>query len=372
MRAMAFMLMLLPSVVFAQPNILVILADDLGKEGLSFYGDAVHSTPSLDRLAEEGVVYTKAYAMPVCSPSRAALLTGLYPRNNGVRRVIEDGDSKCLDPALPSLARTLSNAGYTTAAAGKWHLCGTFLDKPWHPLDMGFGHYALLGKHAGKYFNPLVTYGQQGVVETAQETTFSPDLFANWVQDFMQSTQEPWFVYWALNLVHTRMIDPWMVEPGTTQNYTDMTSYMDKLIGETVPENTIVVFLGDNGTAKIVGGDKTTAKEGGVNVPMIVWGLGQGMDHRLVSLTDFHATLAELAGVPAPVTDGQSFLTTERDHVISHAVTSAGVRRMVSDGRWKLRGKPWELYDLSSDLTESSPVNRSAIEQRLLTHWRDH
>lgn len=383
MRAMAFVLMLLPSVAFAQPNILVIMADDLGIEGLSFYSEPVHSTPNLDQLAAEGMVYTRAYAMPLCSPSRAAMMTGLYPRNNGVDHIVFKRDPVHLDPNLPNIARMLSDAGYATAAAGKWHVHGNLLDSPTHPHDMGLNAYALWVKQGteSRYFNPLVVYKDLDapLIELVQEDTFGPDLFAGWISNFMATAPEPKFAFWAPNLVHIPIIDPETMALGDDQDYTKMVSYLDALIGEVIqslPADTIVIFTGDNGTARRFGGGKGTSAEKGVNVPLIVSGLGQGVDHRLVSVTDILPTIAEIVGIPAPDTDGQSFLSTERDHVIAYTEKSAGLSKMVSDGRWKIRKEPeddgWQTYDLSADPDEQNPVSKPAVLSRLKQYWRDH
>ncbi len=380
MRAtvIAFISILLVSPVVAKPNILVILADDLGKEGLSFYGNPVHSTPNLDRMASEGMVYTNMFVEPNCSPTRAAFLTGEHPWKTGIDHVISEGENTCLDPYLPNVARTLSEAGYTTAAAGKWHVCGTFLDNLAHPWQVGFDGYALLGRQSHennvyeRYFDPLVVYKDAGVpfVELVQETAFSPDLFASWISGFIQTSPEPWFVYWAMNLVHDPMIDPWLMIAGKNKHRTEMISYMDKLIGEVVPLNTIVIFLGDNGSQVWTGGGKGTAKDSGTNVPMIVHGLGQGTDHRLISIVDLHSTIAEIAGVISPNTDGQSFLSTERDHVISYTVKN-GMVRMVRDRRYKIRRDPWKVYDLSWDTDENEPITNNDVKKRLKGYWRD-
>jgi arylsulfatase A-like enzyme len=151
------LLLLVPETALSErPNILLIMADDLGAENLACYGNTVYSTPNLDRMAAEGARFENAYATPVCTPTRAMILTGLYPNRSGF---LERLDSP-LDPErnnrLPVHLRTLGHvfqsAGYKTAIAGKWHL-GDFQKHPDQPTSHGFDHVVPFGTHGDNFKN---------------------------------------------------------------------------------------------------------------------------------------------------------------------------------------------------------------------------
>ena len=129
----------------AQPNILVIMLDDLGKEGLARFGNAIYHTPNIDRLADEGMRFTRFYTSTMCSPTRATLLTGLYANRHGITRVNDvQARGGCLDPAFGSFAQAVKSVGYTTAVSGKWHVCPP--ENVNHPGIMGFDRWMIAGK----------------------------------------------------------------------------------------------------------------------------------------------------------------------------------------------------------------------------------
>lgn len=374
----------------SRPNILVIMADDLGKEGLSVYGNPIHDTPNLDRLAAQGRVFTRCFSSPACSPSRAQFMTGLYPHRTGIDNVIkEDEVNVCLDPRKPNLFRTMAGAGYRVYVAGKWHVCHLH-EHPKHPAEMGVHEY-LLSSHRGqnkdrmaRYVNPEVV--ENGIIRKA-EGAFGPDLYTDWLIDRIKNSQTPYFAVFPSKLVHTPMIDPITRTRGSRHQFTAMVSYLDSIVGrliEVTSENTIVFFTSDNGSPKNVGGGKGTFKDLGCNVPLIVKGpsVAKGRSDALVDLSDFHSTIAQLGGTEAHrAIDGRSFLgliqgspAIEREWVFLYCACDG----FHSEGvPWAIRSKNHKLlangdfYDFSIEAQERRPVPKKLMNDDLheIRNW---
>ena len=351
------------------PNILLIIGDDMGVEALAAYGlgDDPPETAALDDLARDGVRFDNFWAQPVCSPTRATVITGRYGFRTGIGRPVGGGPlpeppakpagapaesngapnaASAEDRALPrphlllseyTLPRALkehSISDYDTAAFGKWHLA--MPENGWtdHPNTVGFDHFAgLMGGGPESYFawNKVINGEVSGVV--GYTPTDKVDDALAWLDD---RDGDPWLLWLAFNLGHTPLHlppgDSWqsdysehdagsVPEEHWTAYFNAMVEAMDTEIERlldsldpAVRDNTYVIFMGDNGTYDPVvgapfrrGRAKGTIYEGGVNVPLIVSGPGVprgSVSEALVNSTDLFATILEMAGVNPEALEG--------------------------------------------------------------------
>jgi len=312
------------------PNIIVVLADDVGLSRVSCYGAAPFQTPHLDALAAAGLRFERCYSMPLCGPSRAALLTGKYPFRTGYL----GNSSSVVDPKQhPTIANVLQQAGYATCAIGK--LGQSAPENDAHaPRMLGFDEYMLwMGRNTpDRYWNPRYCRNGEFVEGTAEQ--YGPNLTHEFLVDFMRRHRErPFFVYYSAVLAHT----PFTRTPDTVagtkdraQIVVDMVHYLDKQMGRLATDleqlglrdNTIILFTSDNGPfgdplgtihgQPMVGG-KGDVAEGGVREPLIVncpaLIPGGRVCQDLTDFTDIFPTVLELAGVPLPhnhTLDGRS------------------------------------------------------------------
>lgn len=324
-----------------QPNILFILADDLGLEGISAYGGELVGTPNIDRLADEGMTFTHMFVNPYCTPTRSELLTGRYPFATNTLFPIWDYDrhkNDVLDVSQPSFARQLKQAGYRTAIAGKWQL--SFLSKQDWVHDFGFDTYQFWqlmdagNQRTTRYYNPY--YRRDGEVISADiEDRYGPDVMIDFLTEFMQKSNDegqPFLAYYTALLPHW----PWVPTPesvdqtapennlhgrGIAKFYPDMVRRLDHNVGRLlgtldqlgIAEETVVIFLTDNGTdqhlySKIRGqtlyGGKGTLTDRGSRVPLLMRWPGRiepGSENAaLVEAADFLPTLCKIAGAPLP------------------------------------------------------------------------
>jgi arylsulfatase A-like enzyme len=360
------------------PNVLVILADDLGAKELGCYGNPAHRTPNLDALAAGGVRFRTCFATPLCTPSRVELLTGRYGFRTGWNGLIgrlfsppPDSPQYDLGAAEVTFADVLAAKGYATGLAGKWQLPGK---PPTLAHDCGFDEYSLWAfpeylppgvKHTGayqkngripsRYWHPAVV--TNGSYVPTQPSDYGPDLFHAFVVDFMgRHADEPFLVHYPVLLPHDpHEPTPDPARPGqrTEPGLKASVEYLDHLVGELVAaldrlglrEDTIVLFTADNGTA---GEGKEHATELGVRVPLIVHGPGRVragvVSDALVDLSDVLPTLAELAGARLPeerVLDGRSFapvLRGDGSGPREWVFSSFRDQRVLRDGRWLLEG----------------------------------
>ena len=320
------------------PNIVLIMADDLGAENLACYGNTVHATPHLDRMAREGALFNNAYASPVCTPTRAMIMTGLYPNRSGF---LERLDSKAdvnktnrLPVHLKTFGHLFQEAGYATAIAGKWHL-GNFQKHPDQPNSHGFDRHCLWvqywnGKRPSRYYGPQNWEDGKYVVHSKK--VFGPDYYTQFLIDFINTShrkKQPFLAYFPMNLIHGPMVTPPGDQTEAEANYPDnlgkkeringqMVHHMDKLVGRLlakldsldIADNTLVIFTGDNGTSKSLEnrlgdfrlrGGKRTMNEAGTRVPFIARWPGKipaGKRDAILSLMDVLPTLASVAGIP--------------------------------------------------------------------------
>lgn len=328
----------LPLYAKAKPNIILIMADDIGVECLSSYGGESHKTPNLDALAASGLRFNNAHSQPICTPSRVQIMTGIHNNQNYVRF----GE---LDPKAVTFGNLLQDAGYTTAIAGKWQLKGGLKG----PREFGFDRYCLwqLTRRPSRYPNP--GFEIDGKLVDFKKGEFGPDIASDYVCDFIEEHKEqPFFVYYPMILPHWPFVptpdhpdyDPemWRAakgEPGGFRGpkYWDaMVTYTDKMVGKVVDkveelglrENTLIIWTGDNGTyvdlttryqGRDYQGGKGSTKDHGTHVGFIAsWPKviepGQTSDS-LVDFTDVLPTLTDTAGIETPAgIDGTSLTPT--------------------------------------------------------------
>ena len=314
-----------------KPNIILIMADDLGYECLTANGGQSYRTPHLDKLAASGVRFEQCHVQPLCTPTRAQLMTGRY----NVRNYLNFGT---LVRTETTFGHLLKKAGYATGICGKWQL-GHETDAPQH---FGFDESCLWQqtRRPPRYANPGLEYN--GVERDFSKGEYGPTLINDFALDFITRHKDaPFFLYYPMILTH----DPFQPTPDSPdwdpttkgenklkdlKHFADMTAYMDKMVGRVVAkldelklrENTLLIFLGDNGTHVTVTsrfkdadfrGGKGTTTHRGTHVPLIAnWPavMKEGRVNRdLISSADFLPTICAAAGVPVPATvDGVSFL----------------------------------------------------------------
>lgn len=399
------------------PNFVLIMADDLGVDGLNCYGGTSYRTPRLDQLAMEGLRFTHAYAQPLCTNSRVQLMTGLYNHRNWLY-------FGCLDPKAKTIGHFMREAGYHTAIAGKWQLAS--YDPPDYPGSelrrgkgmkaeaAGFDEYSLW--HTGhtedkgpRYADPVILENGEFRKDTAGK--YGEDLWVGFIKDFMQrhkSREKPFFVYYPMTLPHwpfvpTPKSKDWGIEEkmhpplGTTggdiEYFPDMVAYLDEVVGRVVDavdemglkENTLIIFYSDNGTDRrvvsmtsfgAVPGGKGSTTDAGTHVPLIVRWPGKiepGLNDDLVDSTDFLPTVMEAAGRPIPDSeglDGRSFYPqllgkdgNPREWVFCHFDPRPGWDkdkfsrlRFARNKRFKLYDDG-RLFDVPFDKIEESPLD---------------
>ncbi len=422
-RAAPFIAMLASSLVFSQacraephPNIVVILADDLGRGDYSAFGTPDLRTPHIDRLFREGMTFDNFYAnSPVCSPTRAALMTGCYPDRVGVPGVIRDIPANSwgyLSQKCVFLPSRLKTAGYHSAIVGKWHLG---FDAPNTPLDRGFDFFhGFLGDMMDDYWSHLrngknfLRHNRETIVAEGHAT----DLFTAWACDYLKTRAdkpEPFFLYLAYNAPHDPIQPPveWLRkvkerQPEITEPRAKLVAlieHMDAGIGQVLnsldrlklSENTLVVFTSDNGgllSRQARNGPYRSEKqhmyEGGLRVPGAVRWPGKtaaaSRSERVVVTMDLFPTLCEAAGITSPTgIDGVSFLPTLLGKLQSDAPRDLYfVRReggpayggktieALRRGDWKLVQDspfaPRELFNLTRDPLETTDLAQSEPE----------
>ena len=414
-------------VVGAPPNILFIMADDLGIGDLSSHGASDMKTPNIDRLMASGCRFNNAYAnCPVCSPTRAAFLTGRYPDMVGVPGVIRThrvNNWGYLDPEATTLPQILKKGGYHSALIGKWHLG---LVEPNTPIGRGFDYFkGFLGDMMDDYYHHRrhgVNYMREGrkVITPKGHAT---DLFSDWAVEYIKSRvgqESPFFLFLSYNAPHTPIQPPkeWTVrvkerEKGISEQRARLVAlieHMDEGIGRVIDglrksgqyDNTLIIFTSDNGGQGNVGarnapwkGEKQQMWEGGLRVPTCASWTGKIKPGSLFDgdamTMDWLPTLAEVAGVPAPegiegkslwgALSGKGVELGER--LLIWVRREGGAKYGGQDyyavrrGKWKLLQnsafEPFSLFDLKADPGEQQPVQKAGKERRELEfHLREH
>lgn len=403
---LAACLLQLSAVKGEQPNILLIMADDVGTDAIGCYGGQSYPTPHIDALATGGMKFDHAYAMPVCHPSRICLMTGRYPFRFG-REGSKWGDYPKAAEGN-SIGDVMKQGGYATAVAGKWQLC-LMKNDVMQPQRTGFDEWCLFGWHEGARFHDPMLY-QNGVVRQDVTDQYGPDLYVEFLTDFMQKSADagkPFFAYYPMALCHdvTDDLKGKQVKFATDDRwmtYGEMVASMDDMIGRLVKfldrsglrENTIILFTTDNGTAgrsylsvneegkmvkhtvvsirngQVVPGGKGKLDDTGTRVPLIANWPGKVPAATevgdMVDLTDLLPTCVELAGLES---DG-----IERDGIsFSPTLLGRSEDRETRDwvyienrGKRCIRSKDWKLYpdgrfyDMNKDPAEKSDLSKTA------------
>lgn len=401
----ALSLSLLPALsAAAKPNIVLIMADDLGFETMGSYGGESYSTPNLDRLAANGTRFEHCYAQPICTPSRVQIMTGQYNVRNYERFGL-------LPRSETTFAHQLKKQGYATAIAGKWQL-GSEKDAPQH---FGFDE-ALLWQHIDggrkkidgkridkRYENPILQRNGETIEYNNGE--FAPDLMIDFISDFIeQNKDQPFLIYYPMILTHCPFVPtPHSAEwnptsigspkyKGDKRYFGDMVEYVDYLVAQIeraleqhgLLENTYLIFTSDNGTdtpivsqlnGQAFSGRKGSLSDGGTRVPLIISRPGtvpSTVSNDLIDFSDFLPTLCEIAGSNTEqlTLDGHSFLPqahgqkgTPRDYVYcwyNRGMTPGKTRITARNQRYKIYASG-EFYDVSSDIREKTPLDPASL-----------
>jgi len=391
------------------PNVVVIFIDDMGYGDIGPFGATKQRTPHLDRMAKEGMKLTSFYATPVCSVSRAQMMTGCYGARVSVPGVYFPGQSVGLNPSEVTVAERLKEKGYATQMVGKWHLG----DQPdFLPTRQGFDHYLgipysndMLKKSAETKVPVVPLLRDEKVVELmdGEGQRRLVELYTKEAVDFIgRSKDQPFYLYFAHNAVHTP-IYPGKAFAGKSQNgrFGDWVEEVDWSVGQVLDtlraqgldKDTIVVFTSDNGpwltkgadggSAGPLRGGKGSTWEGGVRVPTLAWWPGRipagSVNDAVAATIDLLPTFVALAGgtVPAtPVIDGRDITPillgqSKESAREAHYYFASYDLQAVRQGRWKLALSPQpegmgkqaaktppglRLYDLDADIGEQTDV----------------
>lgn len=418
-----------------RPNVVLILADDFGRELLPIYGGASYKTPALDQLSADGLTFETCYATPLCAPSRVELITSQY----SFRSYESWGE---IDRNADTFVRRVREAGYQTFLAGKWHMSGW--DK--QPLGVrvaGFERhcsYDYAAMLAGSFEGDGNRFWGGQIIEdgqTKQLDRYGDDVFTDYLCDRIRGRdpQRPFFAFLPLNLLHRPFHPPpptdsggkidgpipdeWLGPVGEAENFPAMVAYTDHLVQRIcdllddleLGDNTLLIFTADNGTDNVheaktvrsayrereVAGGKYFPTELGLNVPLLIrWPATVEAGRRtaaLVDFTDLGATICDLAGASqVNDTDGRTLgplLTGDVDHHKDMLFSWGNYER--SSRRYKapaenqeklfdvIRGPRWkwvsrgQIYDLESDGFEERPVPpaKSRAQRKKMKSFRD-
>ena len=391
------------------PNVVVIFIDDMGYGDIGPFGATKQRTPHLDRMAKEGMKLTSFYATPVCSVSRAQMMTGCYGARVSVPGVYFPGQSVGLNPSEVTVAERLKEKGYATQMVGKWHLG----DQPeFLPTRQGFDHYYgipysndMLKKSAETKVPVVPVLRDEKVAELmdGEGQRRMVELYTKEAVDFItRSKDQPFYLYFAHNAVHTP-IWPGAAFAGKSQNgrFGDWVEEVDWSVGQVLDtlraqgldKDTLVVFTSDNGpwltkgtdggSAGPLRGGKGSTWEGGVRVPTLAWWPGRvpagSVNDAVAATIDLLPTFVSLAGgtVPAtPVIDGRDITPillgqSKESAREAHYYFASYDLQAVRQGRWKLALSPQpegmgkqaaktaaglRLYDLDAEIGEQTDV----------------
>ena len=386
-----------------KPNVILIMADDLGYEALGINGADEYNTPVLDSLALNGINFNHAYSQPLCTPTRVKIMTG---KPNYVNYEF----FTYLNPNQKTFGNLFQENGYVTALAGKWQLNGVQYDLDNNqdlnrPHKFGFDQYCLwwLRERGDRFANPNIV--QNGEKLKKDINDYGPDIFTDFIVDFIDKNKDdPFFIYYPMALVHDPFLptpdsDDWTdLEKRNKGNkpiyFSDMLTYMDKIVGrisnaldKNKLDNTILIFIGDNGTdTKVVTLNKGTEIRGAKgstikyasNVPMIVnWKsqIKKGFESdAMIDFTDFYATFEDILNTESKKPYGKSILPlitnndySERDVLITYYDPiwgTGGLGRGVyaQNKEYKLY-KNGNFFNFSNDLYEKNPIDVTTLSE---------
>ena len=397
-----------PNEKASKPNVILIMADDIGFECLSMNGSTSYRTPVLDSLARNGVNFKKALSQPLCTPSRVKIMTGKYNYKNYEYFTY-------LNPNEKTFGNLFKENGYKTAIVGKWQLNGIqykidgFNDNR-RPNHFGFDEYCLwqltkLKSDGERFANPLIE--QNGEFLPRDENAYGPDVVSDYAIEFIKKNKDnPFFIYYPMLLVHNPFVPTpdspeWqLIETRSQKNnrfFIDMVEYMDKIIGKIkhelenqgIAENTLILFVGDNGTnvnlvsetknGPVKGGKGNTITHGH-HVPMVAnWPekIKNPTEYNgLINLNDFYATFCDILNVRNE-SDGMSFmdvLTTESfleretttiyydPHHHNRSKVSPLRNVFTQDARYKLY-KDGRFFDMKNDILETQPIREEELNE---------
>jgi len=374
-----------------RPNIVFILADDYGLDGVGCYGSDRHKgrTPNIDALAAGGIRFERCYSTPLCGPTRCQIMTGRYPFRTGGLTNPTAGQPMAKDEY--PLARVLKEAGYDTCQVGKWRQMGAT------PADWGFDEYITDPTAGGWYWQK--SYTKNGRLVELDKEIYYPDVTHDFAVDFLRrhaptssAPVKPFFLYYASHLVHGPILrtpdsKPDEKDPATL--YNDNIAYLDKQVGALAAEidrlhlreNTLIVFSTDNGTVgqptstiggRTISGQKGTMLEGGARVPLIANWKGVTPTGRaikdLIDFSDLLPTFAEVAGAKLPqgvTIDGRSFapqLRGKKGDPRQWIFVQLGRNWYVRDDGWKLN-QAGELFDMKDSPFVEKPMPADSTDE---------
>lgn len=389
-----------------KPNIILIMADDMGYECLGAYGSTEYSTPNLNKLAEHGILFQNCISQPLCTPSRVKIMTGKYNYENYDYFGHLGSNER-------TFAHLMKEAGYTTCIAGKWQLNGLAYkenildwDDSNKPHRLGFEEYCLwqltnTRKQGERYSNPMIE--QNGKMLSLTEEDYGPDVFSDFVVDFIERKKEqPFFIYYPMVLVH----DPFVPTPdceewkykdqryeSDTSYFAEMMRYTDKIVGKIITkieevglsEETYIIFTADNGTHrsihskignKEIEGGKGKTIDAGIHVPLIIYKKNLiSMSTEVTSLiefSDFYSTFGEIAGIETeskgysfyPLLSGQEY--EPRKTIFVHYDPRWGDfgnkhrNQFVQTVNYKLY-RDGNFFNLKNDVLEMYPIDYSLL-----------
>ena len=390
---------------FERPNVILIMADDLGYETLGINGSN-YDTPVLDSLALNGINFTNAFSQPLCTPSRVKIMTGKP-------NYINYEYFTFLNPSEKTFGNLFKDRGYRTALVGKWQLNGVQFDLKNNqdlnrPYNFGFDEYCLwwLNERGSRFANPNII--ENGKKLQLNIDDYGPDIFTNYIINFIDKNKEnPFFIYYPMALVH----DPFQPTPNSKdwidQNkrqkgnkviyFSEMVNYMDTVVGRIVNslkknnlDNTILIFIGDNGTdnrvvtlnnGKKIRGAKGSTIKYSSNVPLIInWKKELKNNFQsdvLIDLTDFYSTFEDILDKKIKQSFGKSLLPLilkkdyeERKILITYYNPMWGnsnpkIKRGVyaQTKKYKLY-KNGKFYNYSNDLLERSPLKFNDLSKK--------
>ena len=391
------------------PNIVLLMADDMGYECLSANGSISYNTPVLDKLGEEGIRFNYAISQPLCTPSRVKIMTGRSNYKNYKSFGYLDTNEK-------TFGNLLKEAGYSTCVVGKWQLNGmdskfetSKKDMLKRPQHFGFEEYCLwnfIGGSRNRYADPNLY--QNGKQLTGLEDAYGPDVVSDYAIDFMKRNKDkPFLLYYPMILTHSPFLptpdskewkDKSLRQKGDRRFFKDMVEYTDKIVLKLLDaikelgldDNTIFIFTADNGTHYSITtqtvngpfqGGKGTMPDAGNHVPMVVYNpskIKSGFDYNeLFEFSDFLPTLTEVAGIPiSEKTDGKSFyplFSNKNQEARETVFIHYDPLKRASNKQWYgrfVRNKTYKLYsdnrfyNVKNDSEEKNPIPDSKLTEK--------
>ena len=396
----------------SKPNVILIMADDIGYEALSINGANDIRTPVLDSLAKNGINFKNAYSQPLCTPSRVKIMTGKPNYENYEYFTY-------LNPKEKTFGNLFQDNGYKTLVAGKWQLNGVqfklddYTDLK-RPYTFGFDSYMLwwLAERGSRFANPVLVNNEKKIDTSIDD--YGPEIVSDHIVDFInEHNNSPFFIYYPMMLVH----DPFLPTPNSKdweneQNrlnsnnpeyFPEMVSYMDSTVGKiinalknnNIDDNTIIIFLGDNGTDRkvftknnnvLVKGSKGLTNKYGTNVPLIIsWSKLKKIKNEqtpLVDLIDFYSTFEDLLDVEKKTSNGVSLLPLllgenfdERKYITTYYNPMWG--SLYKNRAVYIQNKKYKLYKSGSfynyqlDPEEKYPLSLKNLDESILNLYTE-